>query len=501
MLWLGIRFPTFALDIFTRSKKLCATHQDSDSEKPTAVTEHNRVIICNTSATAIGIEPGMALATVYALSKEICTIERDAEQELQILKQLAQWAYQFTPQVTLHQPNGLLLDIHGSLKLYKGLDNLLLCVTKALKSKCFHYHIALAHTAKAAWVLCHSSLSNNSIINAVFDYETQTIQKKKLLHVLNQVAIQYLDITDVEKEKIDNLGIQTIGELLRLPQAAIGKRFGMELIIYLQQLSGERSDIQDSISVEDKFYSHLYFIDGLTSCDMLLLPIKKLLVELANFLTARQLHCTKITWQLHLLNKKMSSIEITLMRPQNNYLTFLYLTRLKLDHVVVTDPIEMISLTTNNFSAAQLKNHVLFDDPNNQHDLAELLNKLSARLGKDACHGIQVNNEHIPELAWQPCDSYKLLENDKQPATIEQQALPTHPLWLLEKRKIIRTNKNHLYWHGKLTLLNGPERIDNYWWRQHQQRDYFIARHANGSLYWIYRDLKNNHWYLQGVFG
>ena len=54
---------------------------------------------------------------------------------------------------------------------------------------------------------------------------------------------------------------------------------------------------------------------------------------------------------------------------------------------------------------------------------------------------------------------------------------------------------------GKLELLQGPERIDFGWWdNEAVARDYYIAKHHAGSLYWIYQHLDNSRWYLHGIF-
>jgi len=53
-------------------------------------------------------------------------------------------------------------------------------------------------------------------------------------------------------------------------------------------------------------------------------------------------------------------------------------------------------------------------------------------------------------------------------------------------------------------LLRGPERIDVGWWicadvYAPAQRDYFIARHSNGSLCWVFTDARNE-WFIHGYF-
>ena len=47
----------------------------------------------------------------------------------------------------------------------------------------------------------------------------------------------------------------------------------------------------------------------------------------------------------------------------------------------------------------------------------------------------------------------------------------------------------------------GPERIDSGWWQgATQQRDYYRIELTSGSWLWIYRDRRDQNWYLHGEF-
>jgi protein ImuB len=47
----------------------------------------------------------------------------------------------------------------------------------------------------------------------------------------------------------------------------------------------------------------------------------------------------------------------------------------------------------------------------------------------------------------------------------------------------------------------GPERIATGWWRaQDVERDYYRAEWEDGTQVWVYRDLRNGHWFLHGFF-
>jgi len=64
----------------------------------------------------------------------------------------------------------------------------------------------------------------------------------------------------------------------------------------------------------------------------------------------------------------------------------------------------------------------------------------------------------------------------------------------------LRQARRQLYWNGPLTLLYGPERIEDNWWQEAVSRDYYIAAGEGGQHYWVFRDRLSRSWYIHGVF-
>jgi len=71
----------------------------------------------------------------------------------------------------------------------------------------------------------------------------------------------------------------------------------------------------------------------------------------------------------------------------------------------------------------------------------------------------------------------------------------------LEKPVAIEKNNNDLFWRGQIRLLVGPERIQGQWWKKPTARDYFLAQRQDAVRLWIFHDLHNDQWYVQGIFG
>src|SRR5690606_38299569 len=95
-------------------------------------SSRGRVLLTNPRAAACGIRAGMPLAAAHALG-ELIVIERDTHAEQQALQQLCLWAVQFTAIVSAVPPDGLVLEIKGSLRLFGGLQGFLLRLRQGLR--------------------------------------------------------------------------------------------------------------------------------------------------------------------------------------------------------------------------------------------------------------------------------------------------------------------------------------------------------------------------------
>jgi len=71
-------------------------------------------------AESFGVRAGMSMAAALALIPHLEMQQRDATREQQLLERLATLAQRFTPRVSLVTPEGLLLEVKGSLHLFGG---------------------------------------------------------------------------------------------------------------------------------------------------------------------------------------------------------------------------------------------------------------------------------------------------------------------------------------------------------------------------------------------
>jgi protein ImuB len=141
-------------------------------------------------------------------------------------------------------------------------------------------------------------------------------------------------------------------------------------------------------------------------------------------------------------------------------------------------------------------------------NLPQLVERLRARLGNAAVHGLECVPEHRPEAAWRaiepvlarPAARNKTAAIDVPSAARQESAAADarrlRPLWLLDVPEACDV--------GRLVLEEGPECIESGWWDGHDvARDYYVASNAQGARMWVFRNRRETagpRWFVHGWF-
>ncbi len=472
-LWLCLHFQQLPVEIFTREQ----------TEKPVVVGMKQRIVHMNHVASEAGIRIGSSVDAAYILASNLIYFERNEEKELETLKNLAQWAYQFTPNVSIRAPASLQLDINSSLKLFDGIGNIKTKIHQGLERLGYSAALGLHQTPLAALV---AAKTGNS--------------------VLLETPVNELDIEQHIIDGLHRMGIHSLTDVLDLPQGGLARRFGASFIDYLQRLMGEKADPQQFISEQPKFSSEITFLSDVTNLESLVFPIRRLLKELCDFLIARQLKINHFTFRLAHRGHSPRSFSIHLAEPESDAAMFLLLSQLQLEKINDVQEVDSLTLSANRFFPTTSLSGDLFHGTRFQQkdgrttSLADLensnrlFNVLRARLGPDACFGLAEANDHRPEKAWKTVSQNA--QGKRQEVSSNENA---RPMFLLPKPRRLRLHDGHLWFNGALQVLQGPERIDYGWWDYNICRDYFVARHSTSGLYWVFQDQRQQ-WFLHGIF-
>ncbi|NIV75655.1 MAG: DNA polymerase Y family protein [Gammaproteobacteria bacterium] len=481
-LWLSLYLPGLPLE---------ALGQGGRIPPPAAVVEARGVrawlVACDQEALAHGLRTGMALDTACALAPTLRILWRDAQAERSALEGLALWAGQFTSFIHPVPPRGLLLEVGASLTLLGGLERLRGRVRGESRTLGYNPCLAVAPTPLGAWLLARSG--REACVTAL----------SALPGCLARVPLSALDLEAETLAALTGMGLRTFGDCCRLPRADLARRLGPELVRTLDRALGKRADPRRPWVAPPRFERRLFLPAAVTQVEALLFAAHRLLLELTGFLVARESGVQALTLELHRRGK--SAIPITFervapTRDAQHLLTLLRERLMRLELAAASEGVEALCLRAENLQPLAPRNLDLFADASRVDNVdTAWIERLQARLGSPAVHGLMTVPDHRPEQAWRACPPGESAPPVVPPAV--------RPLWLLPRPRPLETVNGTPWLGGALRLHARPERIESGWWDDGAiARDYFVAQNPEGATFWIYRTRRGDpRWFLHGVFG
>lgn len=436
------------------------------------------IVAVNEAAERLGVQVGQRRSTAQALAASLRLVRRQPRQEAALLGSLASWAMQFTPTVCLDPPAGLLLEIEGSLAYFKGLPRLCRLVDEGLMEMQLSTRRALAPTPLAASWFAQTGLRPGT--------------PAQWQAALQRLPLQRLPWPAEWRNAMRTLGLRRLGELLALPRAGLGRRFGQQLGQLLDRAQGLQADPRTPFVPPDHFERSLELAWPCEQVEALGFVLKRLLGELAVFLLGRGLGVQQLELELTHDGQPASVLQLGFGRPTRSAEGMLAIGRERLARLALPAPVEAIRLTAATLHRLDGEALDLFGHASAQADFSLLLARLSARLGQDAVRQLTCTSEHRPEKAWQITQP-----GTKSPAL----SLAERPAWLLAEPLALEVRDERPWYGEPLTLLDRADRIESGWWDgSSTARDYYRAEGPSGRRYWLFQQRSDFAWYLHGLY-
>jgi protein ImuB len=472
MLWACLHFPSLALETIVRG---------DPGKAPIAIAAgENRpcVIALNAAAGRAGVRPGMAVAGALALAPELEIHPRRPAAEAQALREVAQWALQFSPTLSIEGDAALLLEIGAGLKLFGGLEAFLDSIRQALPALGFSATLAAAPTPSAALMLARAGC-NLALTDAA-------LMRKQLAPL--PVAVTGCD--EECAQMLADLGVHTVGALLALPRDGLARRFGRALLDTLDRALGRIPDPRPPFVAPERFEARIELPAPAWEVEALLFAFKRLVAGASGWLRGRGLGAMRLRLQLVHEESSPSVLKLNLSAPSREPAHLNMLVRERLERTRLPERVEAIGLAIETAADLSAQDRFLFPEIEPAEE-AQLIERLCARLGDEAVCAVRPRADHRPEMAWRA----------DRPAASAPGIMPPgpRPLWLLDEPTPLQQFLPAA--QTPLVLMDGPERIESGWWEGSDvRRDYFVARAPNGRTLWVFNPPGSADWYVHGIF-
>jgi protein ImuB len=397
----------------------------------------------------------------------------------------------------------LLLEIGGSVRLFGGLGLLLQTIRDDLRHLQHVVMSGVAPTPMAAWLLARAG--HTAPVGAT----------RHLAGALSGVPVHCLELPQRTLDDLRALGVHTFGECMRLPRDGLTRRFGPGLLDVMDRALGVCADPRPRWAPAAHFERRLELAFASADRALLMRGVELLLAELAGFLNTHDCGAGALELQLAHQGAPATRISLELVAPSRDPRHLKALLAQRVERVPIHHQVLHLGMRVSRLLALAPRTGDLYSSkaglkggskepsqPAEHGDSPEqcgqlLVERLGARLGPERVCTLSRVDDHRPEhssleLPWhvRHCRGRK-----KTPLTIDSGM----PLWLLAQPRPLAAGG---LGDGRLVLEDGPCRIESGWWDGHDvARDYYVARSARGSRYWIFRECrKSRQWYVHGLF-
>ncbi len=412
-----------------------------------------------------------------------------APQPDSVLRRLAGQAQAFTSLVSIEPPNALLLEIHGSLRLFGALRDLHARIDAHWQALALRSSSAAAPSTLAA--LWFARCGGQALIE----------DPAALAGRLAQLPIACTAWDPACLQTLRAMGVTRLGELLRLPRAGLARRIGPAAVFDLDVALAHRSAPRRAFVPRERFRARGDFDSEIDSVAGLGQALTPLIGGCADFLRERQAGIQSLQLRLRHRAAPATRVRLGLASVTSERRRLQEVLVQRLARLVLPAPVravEVISGPLQNLCAASLDAFGVFGGAGGRDTAAQLVERLRARLGEDAVYGVSSISEHRPEAAWRKVRELPL---GLAPAAAENGGDEgvLRPVWLLGEP--LPLSVTGTLPRDAMVLEQGPERIESGWWDgKGVARDYYVARRARGARLWVFQERHSKRWYLHGVF-
>ena len=487
-----------------------------------------RVVACSPSACQQGVRIGMPLAEATSLARKPVfnrgtspphplTFERhDSQADCAALEELAEWCEQFSPLVGLEaseQPSSLLLEVTGLAALFGDEEALAQRVVTSFQQWGYSVRVAIADCIGAAWAVSHFDSPRKTVISGnTIDIIPAGVNRAR--QALAPLPLAALRLADETIGLLHDLGIARIEQVLRLPRASLAARFGNSLAKRLDQAFGSLAEIIVARRPVPGFHAQWSLEHPTHRRDVIEQVLLQLVERIALLLDAQGWGAIELECQLRSCSNQVdpTPLKIALFQPTCKASHLAELVQLQLERMTLPGRITAVSVEATTTAPLEVRQRELFADSYSQirSQLTVLANRLGSRLGEKRIMRVRLRAEAQPERAsrylpltgrekWSSAGKVDLPASAARPLKLFSPPLQLNVIAVAPDGPPVQFRYESRQHH--IVRNWGPERIETGWWRGRSvRRDYYRVETRSGLRFWLYRQLDDGQWFLQGAF-
>jgi protein ImuB len=237
-------------------------------------SSHGRMIISavNAAAACKGISTGMALADARAFLPGLEVLDDKPDLVEKLLNRLAEWCIRFTPVVAVDLPDGLMMDVTGCPHLWGSDAHYLHDIVHTLNTRGYDVRAAMADTMGVAWGV------------ARFGKGTLIVEPGRHIEALMPLPPEALRLEEENVERLYKLGLRQLHQLIKMPRAALRRRFGQAFIQQLDKAFGYEIEMIEPVQPVEPYQERLPCMEPIVTATGIEIALRQLLETLCSVL-------------------------------------------------------------------------------------------------------------------------------------------------------------------------------------------------------------------------
>jgi len=478
-----------------------------------------QIFALDDAAARLGLAIGLPLANARAICPRLRVFDADTAADAGVLNDVADWCDRFTPLVALDPPYGLFLDITGCAHLFGGEAGLMQMVCGALTRQGFAVSAAIAGTS-----ICARTVTRHVSGRIVPDGgEAEAVKS---------LPVFALGADDTITRGLRRAGLKTIGDVASRARHEITARFGDDFTTLLAHALGQgdapispRKPLPDYI-VEKRFP------EPVATEAVISATLSRLAAMLVAAMDRQGKGARRLEAHFFRTDGAVRAIAVDTGQPVTRAEMIDRLFRERLD--ALHDPLDpgfgfdLIRLSASRVEIVVQQQRDLDANVHDNDELADLIDRIAARIGGQRVVVYLPQDTHVPECAVMAAPAQHHLAAAQQadwPARVTSEP-PLRPLRLFARPEAIKVIAEvpdgppaWFQWRRAthtVRRVEGPERVAMEWWRSQKAmltRDYFRVEDEAGLRFWLYRDglydrgiaqpageIIQPNWFVHGLF-
>jgi protein ImuB len=463
-----------------------------------AIVEGNgnnaHVVVATRRARKKGIRPGHSLAQARSILPKLIARGRDAACERTAQEALLEVAETFSPRVEDAEDGIAFVDISGTERHYANETDLAQSAIRAIEGIGLPARIGVAASKLASRVA--AELPNTPTVVAAGD-EANFLAPLPLTRLSPELEAAAM---------LHRFGLQTIGDLARLPESEIASRLG-ELGRELH-FAARGVDPRPLIprALPPEFREGMELEWPLVALEPFLFIANAALDRLSRRMEIQGFACKRIEWTLTLEPDGYDARGIDLPAPTRDVKTILTLIRLDLEKRPPGAPVAGFTFVAIPDRPRRAQLSLFGPAALSPEKLATTIARLISMLGEDQVGMPMTVDGHLPER--------HAVGDFAPPPPPDARHKPAHARGLLAPRvfrppvavevitrdhKIAAISGNDI--SGDVGLCSGPWKIEQGWWTDRPHvREYWDVELQRGGVYRLYRDDAANGWFVDARY-